>query len=634
MTRSKEALTASGMRVLRKDTEVIRRLIQPWQPVSFNFYDTVPEIKYAASFYSRMLAPLVLYAAEYVDDTQTEFKPTDNPEALMALERIQDPGGGRQTLLASYGRLMFLAGECYLFVSKDEDGIEQWEFLSTDELRIMGGTYLRFKAPSLLAEEYLAPTGDEDDAWEPVDDKEAVAYRIWQRHPRYSFLADSTMQGVLEVCEELVLLTKAVRARARNRASGPGLLFIDDRISPAPPEPAPDEDPEEDIFLSEMAEYLMAPIADEGSAAAAAPYLIRVPVPDDMGLKVEDMVHHLQLQDPMQLYPETGLRRECIERLAIGLDMPPEELLGVADVNHWSAWAIDEKTWKAHGQNKAQQLCNDLIQSYYRPYLREIMGDEASKYLIAYDATAIINHPDRAKDAKDLFDRGVIGKEALREAAGFDEEDSPSEEERAEYVGIKTHDSSLAWYGIPSVKTGGIEPGAGEIVSPTGEAGATGDSTGAEVEPGPPPQDEGDPPGAVIGGANGHVSPRLIGQLTGASDIALLRARQVAGARIRTRCKGKDELLAKINGARNDEVAALVGREGVRSLRIGERELIAGADDLILATLHSWGVHDLDVIKSVCESIEQHAVRTLYERTPRPMPETFGVYLATLIGAK
>jgi hypothetical protein len=52
------------------------------------------------------------------------------------------------------------------------------------------------------------------------------------------------------------------------------------------------------------------------------------------------------LLDPTQLYPETGLRREAVERLAIGLDMPPEVLLGLGDSNHWSAWQVDEQTWK------------------------------------------------------------------------------------------------------------------------------------------------------------------------------------------------------------------------------------------------------------------------------------------------
>ena len=81
---------------------------------------------------------------------------------------------------------------------------------------------------------------DEEGAWVPVDDRTAVGYRLWQRHPRFSMLADSTMMGVLELCEELLLLTQSVRARARSRLAGSGILLIDERISPPPLEAKPD----------------------------------------------------------------------------------------------------------------------------------------------------------------------------------------------------------------------------------------------------------------------------------------------------------------------------------------------------------------------------------------------------------
>jgi hypothetical protein len=89
--------------------------------------------------------------------------------------------------------------------------------LSTDELRIHEPT------PVQAPRRRPRSTGDADRRrrWQPSRGKTAaVAYRLWRRHPRYSMLADSTMQGVLDLCEELVLLTQAVRARARSRLAG------------------------------------------------------------------------------------------------------------------------------------------------------------------------------------------------------------------------------------------------------------------------------------------------------------------------------------------------------------------------------------------------------------------------------
>lgn len=624
-----EPLVASGFRIKAREADVMRRLVQPWQGRSFNYYDQLGEIKYASQFYSRMLAPLILFAA--VKNEKGDIVETNNPDAVAALERIQDPGGGRTGLLSSYGRLMFLTGECYLFVSTD-DGIEQWEMLSSDELRVEGNTYMRYKAPSLGAEEYkTAPGTDEDEsAWVPIDG-EATAYRLWQRHPRFSMLADSTMQGVLDLCEELVLLTKAVRARARSRLAGSGVLFIDERISPLPPEPGPDEDPQEDEFMDALVEAMTAPIADEGAASQVVPLIVRVPVPETG--KVQDLVHHLQIVDPTQLYPETGLRYECIKRIAIGLDMPPEILLGMEDSNHWTAWQIGEETWKGHGQPKAQQLCDDLTASYFRPYLAVTMGEErAAEFYISYDATAIINHPDRTKDAKDLYDKRAIGKRALREAAGFDDDDAPTRPELAEHIGVATRDASLAWFGTPSVRGGNIETAPGEVVGPDDNhsSGPGGPESGAEVEPGPPPSTPQDD--VLVGSSlNGHHSA-TVARILGAADLAVLRAREAAGARLLSLAKRDSDVRDQLKGVRTGEIAATLGRVTVKALHgPSERELVRGARELIVDTFRVWGITDGQVVTAIADTVEQHAARTLYDRVPRPLPLSFKDYVDGLL---
>jgi hypothetical protein len=477
----RQALIASGFKVKRRDGDTLRRLILPWQPRSFAYYDLLGEVKYSAQFYARLLGPLRLYVEEL--DAEGDWVESKDEEAIAALERIKDPGGtGRNGLLEAYGRLMFLTGECFLFVTVDEDsGEEQWEMLSTDELRPLGSTYIRFKAPSLPAEEFREPDDDEyvpeDDPgnWNEID-RTAVVYRLWQRHPRFSMYADCTMQGVLDVCEELVLLTQAIRSRARSRLAGSGILFVSEDFSMAPLEATADEDTDEDPFMSDLTNAMTAPIADEGAASAVVPLVVRGPTE-----AIEKGVKHVQIIDPTQIYPETGLRYELIKRLAIGLDMPPEQLLGMADANHWTGWMIDEQTWKNHGLPKATQLCNDLNQAYFSPYLRDqVSREDWRKFRISFDPSTVINHPDRTKDAKELYAQNIVGKRFVREACGIDEDAAPTTEESAERIGIMVRDASLAWYGIPSVKSGGIEPEAGEIETgdSTNAAGAGGDASG------------------------------------------------------------------------------------------------------------------------------------------------------------
>jgi hypothetical protein len=622
------SLTASGFRITKRDSDNMRRLIAPWQQKSFGYYDQLGEIKFAAQFYARMLAPLKLFAAE-IDVETGDVVETDNQDAIDALARIQDPGGGRTGLLSTYGRLMFLTGECYLFVSLDPDtGLEQWEMLSTDELRPQSDTYVRYKAPSLAAEEYREPREDEDQegAWVPINDREAVAYRLWQRHPRFSMLADATMMGVLELCEELLLLTQSVRARARSRLAGSGILLIDERISPPPAEAKPDEDPNSDPFIAALTRAMTLPIVNEGAASQVVPLTIRVPVPENG--HVSDLMHHLQIIDPTQLYPETGLRYECIKRIAIGLDMPPEILLGMEQANHWTAWQIDEQTWKGHGAPKAIQLCDDLTSSYFRPYLRDVLKlPDWEKYLIGFDAADIINHPDRGKDALSAYNERAIGKRALRKYLGFDEGDAMPKDELAEEIGILTRDSSLAWYGTPSPRGGAVETGPGQIVDSSDPIGSGGppEKQGGEVEKTAP---QGGPPldTDVV------ASAALVAKIAGAADLALLRSREAAGARVRSLAKKDAEMTALIANVKNGEVIATLGRQRCRQLKVpNERELLGDISGLIEDSLRMWNIKP-EVAKVVHEHVENHAARTLYDARPSPLPATFASYLIGLIG--
>jgi hypothetical protein len=970
---SNQALVAAGQKVDRQLSSTYQRLIQPWQIRAFAYYDTIGEVKYASQFYSRMLSGLRLFPGIIQDDGTIE-EDTD-PDAQTALARIQDPGGGMTNLLAAYGRLMFLVGEAILFVSTDrKTGLEQWEMLSQQEVRLYGNTYQRMRAPSLGFEEYRPPDNpdDEEEAWVPVGDadvKEAVAYRLWQRHPLYSSLADSTMQGILSICEELLLLEQALRARLRSRLASAGFLIIDERVTALPLEGQPDEDSEEDPILSNIVNAMLSPISDEGTASAVVPLVLRVSTGE--GTKVSDLIYHLQVVDPTQYYPETGLRLECIRRMAIGLDMPPEYLEGMGDVNHWcadeetavlttdgwkfqsdlqigdvaltlnhetgesewqpvmdiyratvehepmralqsrthnslttpdhrwpvirdrwtnklvgkrrewrtsstlgdadsiitaapysaptdpvyddafvelvawfwteghdggnlsiaqshtknpgrverirrvlrnlygesvetlrgthgpawrekvqpnkssfggpvtvfylnksaasavleaapqkqvtrefvlsltrhqldlfveiscqadghhyasgeydiwqrdedaldafelalvlsgravstsygdgrvvralkatsvrpvkaareaartdsdgatdrielysgviwcpstpngtwfarrrgksyftgnSAWSIDEQTWKQHGQQKAQQLVDDVTSAYYRPYLRDVLQKpDWDKRVVAYDASKIINHPDRSKDAKDLFDRVALSKKALREATGFTDDDAPSDDERAERIGIMTRDSSLAWDGVPSVKAGGIEPEPGVIVSgqakgAIGTPEATGEAQ-ADAQKGPP---AGGPEGAA--GGEGLTGALLLGRVMMAGDMGLIRARHLAGSKVWSLLNKDPELREEFKTARKGDLAALLGRERLRKLNApSERDLCAGARVEILEALRLVNGLDHDQREQIADAIEQHALRTLYEPTIRPLPDTFARFL---IGAR
>lgn len=619
-------LTGAGQLITREDVDSVRRVYQPWQDRAFEYYNGGGPAWYASQFYARMLAPLRLVAMEKNEDG--DLVETENEVAIQQLERIQDPGGGRANLLSTYGRLMFLAGESILFVSLDSDSNEQWEMLSHKELTVEDRSYRRSAGPGLPSVEYTRPTGSSTS----LRKGEGIAYRLWRRHPQWSALADSPMRSALDDLEEHTMLTRAVRARSRSRTAGKGVWLLDDRVSKAPLEPAPDEDPQEDVFLANLIQALTASMANEGVASEAVPMLVRVPVPD--GMKISDMSHFLSFTDPNELYQEAGLRMETIRRIAIDLDMPPEVLTGTADLNHWSAWLVDENTWKGHGEPVANQLVDDLSSSYYRPTLKKLGVENWPDHYIGYDESGVVNHPDRSKDAKDLHDRLAISDDALRDANNFTEDDAIQEEDEwNRRVGILIRDGSLAVYGIPSIKSGGIEPQSGEVEKGPSSGGTVDSGQSAAEAPKNTPTEPGtDEKQATQASANGnHNLASMLVQ--GAAQAALLRAREVAGNRILSLAKkAPAETQERLKGVRTPDVAVVLGRDEVRALGAPpERELVRGGHNMLVLSLHGWGIQDPDLCEQIVQAVEQYAARTLYEPRAAMLPPSLSSYLAGLV---
>jgi hypothetical protein len=124
------------------------------------------------------------------------------------------------------------------------------------------------------------------------------------------------------------------------------------------------------------------------------------------------------------------LRDAGVKRLALTLDMPPEQLLGLGDTNHWSAWQIEEAGVKTGIEPDLQLICNAITRQYLQPLL-EVAGGTASagRVRVWYSVQNLIQRPNLSDDADKAFDRFAIGFRAYLEAKGFDTADAPSEDE-------------------------------------------------------------------------------------------------------------------------------------------------------------------------------------------------------------
>jgi hypothetical protein len=114
-----------------------------------------------------------------------------------------------------------------------------------------------------------------------------------------------------------------------SRLAGAGLLILP--IGVQFPEPTLDSrlaNPGADPLMLSLAENIMVPLEDPEDSSRLVPMTLRVPPEAVDKVKLVTFASQLWAEN-------TTLREACIRRLALGLDMPAEALLGTASLNHW-----------------------------------------------------------------------------------------------------------------------------------------------------------------------------------------------------------------------------------------------------------------------------------------------------------
>ncbi|WP_393072295.1 hypothetical protein [Streptomyces sp. LN704] len=258
------------------------------------------------------------------------------------------------------------------------------------------------------------PPGDE----ETLDPDSPVALRVWEPDPEHAIEADSPVRASIDLLEELLLLNAAVKAIARSRLTGRGILLVP-KGTRFPTRPG-QNDAEDDLIevLMLIAETA---IREPESAAATVPIVLEVPadsISDFKLLTFENTFDELALK----------LREEAIKRFATGLELPAELLLGMADTNHWGAWLLTSEAIRMGIEPKLQTVCHALTQQWLRPLLQGEGVEDWHRWLVWYHTASLRVRTNRSETALQTYDRGVISAEALRRETGFEESDAPTEE--------------------------------------------------------------------------------------------------------------------------------------------------------------------------------------------------------------
>jgi hypothetical protein len=289
--------------------------------------------------------------------------------------------------------------------------------------------------------------------------------RIWRPHPANPNNADSPMFAVLEILDEIKWIQRLISSMLRKRVMTSKMLIMTNSIL------GPDIDPSDQTSLAGAVNKVEKSLIDQmnrniqsDSDSPALPLLGFVPY--------EHVKDGFNLIDVAGDLPETllSLLESAQRRLANGVDVPAEFLLGMGGSSHWSAYLIRDLLWQQHIFPLAGLIASSLTSIFLRPALMRAQkggrfeGDPNGVKLW-FRSNQLQTHPEIFTYLITAFDKGIIGKGPILAALGIPAEAAITDDELKWYVAQK-----LAGMGTTDEvgEGSGIDVQNGTIVLPSG----------------------------------------------------------------------------------------------------------------------------------------------------------------------
>lgn len=400
-----------------------------WSATAWQMYEQCGELRYICTWKQGALSRCLLVASEIDQKTGRPTGTTTNARVRDIVRDIAGGPTGQKQLVGRLGVFLTVPGEGYVAVivrGEGRDETEEWHLLDRAEITTKG-TEIVLALADGTKHTYDKERGD-------------VLFRVWNPHPRISTDADSPVRSVLPAFLEIVQATTAIRHAAKSRLIGGKILMLPSQLSlpmsqsapraapvdpdaptlPPPPPAAVDQGSAQDVqdMLFDVAE---AAAKDPDSGAAHLPIVITA---DGEHIKNATLIDLHSDINKEQL----EIRAAAIRRVALGMDIPAEVLLGISEMNHWNAWAMQDDAIQVHIVPLLETIADALTTALLRPTIERINREEGldidpDDYVVWFDTTALTEDPDKAPEARDAFDRGALTAAALRKYSGFDDAD-------------------------------------------------------------------------------------------------------------------------------------------------------------------------------------------------------------------
>jgi hypothetical protein len=581
--------TAAAVKVPLNDSKIIERLLskrQEWQRDAWGYYDETPEVKFAINFLANGIGKVRYFAACY--NAEGEVVPVDDPTsplvaakfdadgvvtslelsplaqaATQEIERLRAPTGGQGELNRMIEANIEVAGECFLHGQdeKTAQGIpgdvdyrpyqpESWDVRSVSEIESTGKS-LPGGHPEVLVHDTPGDKG------RPIDDTTEGLIRMWQRHPQWSKLPDCHMRALISDLEGLALMTAQQKAESKSRLSAPLVLVPVELGLTDQPAPTGDDSPDEggdpveqggqqNGLLEAITNFATTPVDDPTDVAT----LVGLIISGQANYLRPDVFRTMDLSRPPDMTLDQKIEKK-IDRVARGLNVPVEVVMGHMSTTFSNAEQIDQDVYEDHFEPRVQWLAEAYTTGFLHPNLSALFGADVDvTQVFAWpDISGLVSDQDVNPD--EAHSRGVISDAAYRRMKSIPEDDAPDDVEWARNLAARKGIFTEALTREVLI-LGGVD-----VAMP---------SAAPEAAPGVAPAAM-----VLLAAARANPGRRLMSldvslrdRLLGAAESALDRALEKAGNRLRSSQQLRPRLrgLADMRWAANELGPALIADAG------------------------------------------------------------------------
>ncbi len=455
-----------------------KRAYEDWQGDAKAAARTIGVARFTANMFAATAARVTLVIEERSLDGRT-WAPTEDPELVGIMDDYRNDvlGQGPAELLRFHAWHYQVAGEGLLVTRDGAAGYAEWFVFST--------RVAEWDKPTKGQVIFALTPGGSIKTGEAFAVDRRMAVRYWMPDEEFGALPVSPMTSAMDDLRRWQDLTRYAHRVARNYLAMNGMLWT-------PKKAHETEDDDDDAALDDEFTEAMAEVAKRDTLVDLYQQISRTSIAEDDRLEsvVPPMVWWGEAGDePKWVQVGRGLdeqgiahRREALLDWARGVDAPGSmiEAGGGATGNHWNEWLNEERFHGTVAPLLNRMTHQDLTAAYLTPRLR-LLGRDAGRYRVGYDATDVIVHPDKSDAALRAWLAGLLKPEVALTHLGFAAEDLATPEDLDRLAKI-----------LGKFATGGAPPAPGTVTTPPGGDAPVGPATTTEAPPEPPAA-----PGAV-----------------------------------------------------------------------------------------------------------------------------------------